>query len=78
MAAGTDAIMNREGDTEEKVTVGSTVTDRKETQHQLMMKNGADASKIKMLTSKSVLLENPRDVSVKNKSRRNTFMCTKR
>ena len=32
VAAGTDAIMNREGDTEEKVTVGSTVTDRKETQ----------------------------------------------
>ena len=67
VAAGTDAIMNREGDTEEKVTVGSTVTDRKETQYQLVMKNGADASKIKMLTSKSVLLENPRDVSVKNK-----------
>ena len=38
VAAGTDAIMNREGDTEEKVTVGSTVTDRKETQYQLMMK----------------------------------------
>ena len=31
VAAGNDAIMNREGDTEEKVTVGSTVTDRKET-----------------------------------------------
>ena len=70
VAAGTDAIMNREGDTEEKVTVGSTVTDRKETQYQLVMKNGADASKIKMLTSKSVLLENPRDVSVKNKDNR--------
>lgn len=54
------------------------MTDRKETQYQLMMKNGADASKIKMLTSKSVLLENPRDVSVKIRSRRNTFMCTKR
>lgn len=78
VAAGTDAIMNREGDTEEKVTVGSTVTDRKETQYQLVMKNGADASKIKMLTSKSVLLENPRDVSVKIRSRRNTFMCTKK
>ena len=37
VAAGTDAIMNREGDTEEKVTVGSTVTDRKETQYQLCL-----------------------------------------
>ena len=71
-------IMNREGDTEEKVTVGSTVTDRKETQYQLMMKNGADASKIKMLTSKSVLLENPRDVSVKNKESQEYFYVYKK
>ena len=78
VAAGTDAIMNREGDTEEKVTVGSTVTDRKETQYQLMMKNGADASKIKMLTSKSVLLENPRDVSVKNKESQEYFYVYKK
>ena len=78
VAAGTDAIMNREGDTEEKVTVGSTVTDRKETQYQLMMKNGADASKIKMLTSKSVLLENPRNVSVKNKESQEYFYVYKK
>ena len=78
VAAGADAIMNREGDTEEKVTVGSTVTDRKETQYQLMMKNGADASKIKMLTSKSVLLENPRDVSVKNKESQEYFYVYKK
>ena len=78
VAAGTDAIMNREGDTEEKVTVGSTVTDRKETQYQLVMKNGADASKIKMLTSKSVLLENPRDVSVKNKESQEYFYVYKK
>ena len=78
VAAGTDAIMNREGDTEEKVTVGSTVTDRKETQYQLMMKNGADASKIKMLASKSVLLENPRDVSVKNKESQEYFYVYKK
>lgn len=47
VAAGTDAIMNREGDTEEKVTVGSTVTDRKETQYQLMMKMGQMHPKLK-------------------------------
>ena len=76
--ADQDMIMNREGDTEEKVTVGSTVTDRKETQYQLMMKNGADASKIKMLTSKSVLLENPRDVSVKNKESQEYFYVYKK
>ena len=69
VAAGTDAI---------KVTVGPTVTDRKETQYQLMMKNGADASKIKMLTSKSVLLENPRDVSVKNKESQEYFYVYKK
>lgn len=78
VAAGTDAIMNREGDTEEKVTVGSTVTDRKETQYQLVMKNGADASKIKMLTSKSVLLESPRDVTVKNKDTQEVFYVYKK
>ena len=65
VAAGTDAIMNREGDTEEK-------------EYQLMMKNGADASKIKMLASKSVLLENPRDVSVKNKESQEYFYVYKK
>lgn len=54
------------------------MTDRKETQYQLVMKNGADASKIKMLTSKSVLLENPRDVSVKNKESQEYFYVYKK
>lgn len=64
LSAGTDAIMNREGDTEEKVTVAFTVTDKKETQYQLVMKSTSDASKIKLLTAKSVLLENDRNLSI--------------
>ena len=54
--ADQDTIMNREADTEKKIAIGSTVTDRKETQYQLVMKNEADVPKIKMLTAKSILL----------------------
>ena len=67
VAAGTDAIMNREGDTDEKVAIGSTVTDKKETQYQLVMKNGADADKMKMLTAKSVILEEDRNLVIDTK-----------
>jgi hypothetical protein len=63
LSAGVDAIMNREADTEEKIAIVTTVTDQKETQYQLAMKNQADTDKIKMLTSRSVLLEEDRSLN---------------
>ena len=78
VAAGTDAIMNREGDTEEKVAIGSTVTDRKETQYQIVMKNGADAAKTKLLTSKSVLLEAPRTLTMDTGDTQENFYVYKK
>lgn len=65
--AGTDTIMNREADTNNRIVVESIVTQRKETQYQLSMKNAADTNKIKMLASKTVLLETPRDLQFDEK-----------
>lgn len=73
VAAGTDTIMNREADTKERIAVESTVTKRKETQYQLAMKNVADTEKIRMLTSKTVLLESPRDLLFDDKKKQKHF-----
>jgi hypothetical protein len=62
IAAGEDSIMNREADTGEKVAVETTVTDRKETQYQLALKEGADSKKIKLITARAVILEEPRNI----------------
>ncbi len=72
-AAGGDTIMNREADTNNRIAVESTVTRRKETQYQLVMKNTADNEKIKMLASRTVLLEKPRDLQVERKETQQTF-----
>lgn len=77
-ASGTDAIMNREADTEKKIAIGSTVTDRKETQYQLVMKNEADVPKIKMLTAKSILLENPRNLNIDTEEKQEYFYVYKK
>lgn len=73
VSAGEDSIMNREADTDEKVAVESTVTDKKETQYQLSMKNAVDAKKIKMLTSKAIILESTREISLEEKDAQNRF-----
>ena len=73
VSAGTDSIMNREADTEEKVSVASTVTDIKETQYQLVMKNSAEPKKMKMITAKAVLLEQPRTLSLEEKNGQERF-----
>ena len=72
-ASGEDSIMNREADTNKRISVESTVTKQKETQYQLSMKNAADASKIKMLASKTVLLEKPRSLAFENKKGQDSF-----
>lgn len=73
LLSGTDSIMNREADTETKITLESTATELKETQYQLTMKNDADPKKIKMITSKMVLVEEPRTLTFEDNSNQERF-----
>jgi hypothetical protein len=62
--SGTDTIMNREADSEENIAVVSTVTDVKETQMQLSSKKAINEKKTRQITSKQVILEEPRLVDL--------------
>lgn len=73
LTAGTDSIMNREADTETKITLESTATELKETQYQLTMKDSADTKKVKMITSKLVLLEEPRTLTFEDNKDQERF-----
>jgi hypothetical protein len=64
LRSGTDTIMNREADSEENVAVGTTVTDVKETQMQLCLKAAINEKKLRQITSKQVILEEPRLVEL--------------
>lgn len=77
-ASGTDSIMNREADTNEKVSVVSTATDIWETQYQLLLKEPADEGKVKMITAKEVLLEKPRTLSLKEEQGQECFYVYKK
>lgn len=71
--AGYDSIMNREADTQEKVSAASTITEVWETRHQLVMKNPAESAKIKMLTAREVILEAPRNLIIEEKKSQERF-----
>lgn len=73
LAAGTDTIMNREADTETKITLEKTATELKETQYQLTMKHSVDPQKVKMITSNLVLLEEPRILTFDDNSDKERF-----
>lgn len=75
---GTDSIMNREADTNEKISVASTVTDIWETQYQLLLKDNVDDAKIKMITAKEILLENPWTLSLKDSGSQELFYVYKK
>jgi hypothetical protein len=64
ISCGDDAIMNREADTGEKVAIETTVTDRKETQYQLALKNESDSSKIKLVSAKTIILEEDNNIDL--------------
>ncbi len=64
LTVGTDAIMNREADSGENVTVTTTVTEVKETQFQLSLKSAIDESKTKLIISKHIILEDLRLVEL--------------
>ena len=73
VASGTDSIMNRVADTEEKIVVEQTVTQVKQRQYQLTMKNTADKTKMKLITSKIVVQEEPRIVDFEQEDDRERF-----
>lgn len=75
---GTDSIMNREADANEKVSVASTATDVWQTQYQLLLQKPADEDKVKMITAKEVLLESPRTLSLKEKTEQECFYVYKK
>ncbi|MCD7709474.1 MAG: hypothetical protein LUI02_06340 [Clostridiales bacterium] len=70
---GTDSIMNRVADTEEKVSVQTRVTDEWETQRVIVMKNAVEATKIIMITSNDEVQEEPRILSLDNDSGQERF-----
>lgn len=64
LEAGFDSIMNQVADTDEKVSVRQTVTEVKETQRQLSLKKEINQNKIKMITSKHLVQEEPRIIEL--------------
>ena len=73
VAFGTDAIMNRVADTEEKVTVSQTVTDEKETQRQIVMKHPVENKKIMMVISKLTVQEEPKTLFFEKEEEQERF-----
>ncbi len=73
VSAGKDAIMNREADTEQKVGVETSVEEKKETQYQLVMKDTIDSGKVKMLTSRELMLEGSRNLTFEKKNEQERF-----
>lgn len=64
VASGMDSIMNREADYDGKVEVGTIVTDEKETQVILSQSATLSASKLKMITPKTVIVDEPRILTI--------------
>lgn len=64
VASGTDSIMNREADTEGRVAVGTIVTSTKETEVILTQSQTLVESKRKMITPRSVIVEEPRTLQI--------------
>ncbi len=73
LSSGTDTIMNREADTETKITLDSTATELKETQYQLTLKHSVNTKKTKLITSKLVLLEKPRTLTFEDNTDQERF-----
>lgn len=64
LSGGTDSIMNREADNEQVVVEKTVATDVKQTQVLLSMNKGLNAKKMKMITSKGVLVEEDRTITL--------------
>lgn len=75
--AGTDSIMNKEADTERNVVVKTLATDDKQTEILLSMKKSMNADKMKMITSKSVIVEEDRLVTLKDEEKERFYVYVK-
>lgn len=73
VAAGSDSIMNRVADTETRVMIEQTVTEVKERQYQLTMRNAVDGKKLKLITSKAIVQDEPRVISFEERERQERF-----
>lgn len=73
VSAGTDAIMNRVADTEGRVTVGYLVTEAKETERKIVLKNVSENQKTVMVTSKVTVQEEPKIFSFDEKEQQERF-----
>ncbi len=72
-ASGTESIMNRVADTENRVTVGQSVTEVKQRQYQLVMSAAIDPGSLKYITSKIAVQEEPRIITFKEHDRQERF-----
>ena len=62
--ADQDTIMNREADTDELVTVASTVTEEKQTQYQLVLTSEEELTAKKLQTPEQIILEQSKDIAI--------------
>lgn len=77
MNGGSDSIMNKEADAEQVAVVKTVATDIKQTQVLLSMKKSMDAKKMKMITSKSVIVEENRVVELKGEDTERFYVYVK-
>lgn len=64
----TDSIMNRDADVEGMVSIGTTASEKKETQIHITLKKDADNAKVKMITSKGIVQEELNELELKQHS----------
>ena len=65
--------MNQVADTKDKVTIRKTVTEIKETQRQIAMKEEVDGRKIKLITSKLIVQEEAKEIELASKDKKERF-----
>lgn len=75
--AGSDTIMNRETGVENGVTVSTIVTDLKQTQLTLTMKEVDTAGSVKLITPKHVLLDEDRRLEMQHKDEATYYVYQK-
>lgn len=73
VSSGTDAIMNRAAEAEGRVSVGQLVTEKKETERIITPKNASGRGKTVMVTSKAVMQEEIKILSIDERKQQERF-----
>ncbi len=71
--ADQDTIMNREADTDETTKIGSTVTQVKQTQYQLVLKNETEMTAKKLMVPKQIVLSESKSVLLQKEEPENYY-----